>query len=146
MAFGFTIRTARTLTYRTGVSSASAPSVVRYAGFIAAAEGAVAVVAAVVLLIRGFEGAEQRIVNGYGTAGWFAIMGGAVLTSGWALITGRRWGRGIAVFANLLLMPVAWYVSQSHQPAYAVAVAAVALTALVLLFSPAAIRWASGAG
>ena len=53
-------------------------------------------------------------------------------------------GRGIAVFANLLLMPVAWYVSQSHQPAYAVAVAAVVLTALVLLFSPAAIRWASG--
>lgn len=103
-------------------------------------------IAAAVLVIRGFEGAEQRIVNGYGTAGWFAVMGGAVAISGWALITGRRWGRGIAVFANLLLMPVAWYVSQSHQPAYAVAVAAVALTALVLLFSPAAIRWASMAG
>lgn len=103
-------------------------------------------IAAVVLLIRGFEGAEQRIVNGYGTAGWFAVMGGAVVAAGWALVTGRRWGRGIAVFANLLLMPVAWYVSQSHQPVYAVAVAAVALTALVLLFSPAAIRWASMAG
>lgn len=122
------------------------PSVVRYAGFVATAEGAVAVIAAVVLLIRGFEGAEQRIVNGYGTAGWFAVMGGAVVAAGWALVTGRRWGRGIAVFANLLLMPVAWYVSQSHQPVYAVAVAAVALTALVLLFSPAAIRWASMAG
>ena len=53
VAFGFTISTARTLTYRTGVSSASAPSVVRYAGFIAAAEGAVAVVVAAVLLVRG---------------------------------------------------------------------------------------------
>jgi len=103
----------------------------------------VALVAAVVLVFRGMEGAEQRIVNGFGTAGWFAIMGAAVLTSGWALATGRRWGRGIAVFANLLLLPVAWYVGQSHQPAYAVVVGAVALVALVLLFSPAAVRWAS---
>ena len=145
VAFGFTISTARTLTYRTGWAQHRRHRFVRYAGFIAAAEGAVAVVVAAVLLVSGVRGAEQRIVNGYSrTAGWFAIMGGAVVTSGWALITGRRWGRGIAVFANLLLMPVAWYVSQSHQPAYAFAIAAVALTALVLLFSPAAILRASG--
>ncbi len=105
-----------------------------------------ALVVAAVLLIRAFDGADQRIVNGFGTAAWFALMGAAVLTAGWALVTGRRWGRGIAVFANLLLLPVAWYVVGSHQLAYAIAVGAVALTALVLLFSPSAIRWASGSG
>ena len=143
MAFGFTISTARTLTYRTGVSS---PSAVRYAGFIAAAEGAAALIVAVVLVIRAFDGAEQRIVNGFGTAAWFAVMGAAVLTAGWALVTGRRWGRGIAVFANLLLLPVAWYVIRSQQPAYAIGVGVVALTALTLLFTRSAIRWASRSG
>ncbi|GAY19046.1 hypothetical protein MSZK_57720 [Mycobacterium sp. shizuoka-1] len=118
---------------------------VRYAGFAAAAEGAVALIAAVVLVVRGASGADQHIVNGYGTAGWFAVMGAAVLAGGWALITGRRWGRGIAVFANLLLVPVAWYVVQAHQPVYAVALGGVAIAVLALLFSPPALRWASRA-
>ncbi|WP_445170530.1 hypothetical protein ACTXG7_07855 [Mycolicibacterium sp. Dal123E01] len=121
------------------------PTVVRYAGFVAAAEGAVALIAAVVLVVRGVSGADQHIVNGYGTAAWFAVMGAAVLAAGWALITGRRWGRGIAVFANLLLVPVAWYIVQAHQPVYAVALGGVAIVALALLFSPPALRWASGA-
>ena len=104
-----------------------------------------ALVVAVVLVIRAFGGAEQRIVNGFGTAAWFALMGAAVLAAGWALVSRRRWGRGIAVFANLLLLPVAWYVIRSQQPGYAIAVAAVALTVLALMFSPSAIRWASRA-
>jgi hypothetical protein len=45
----------------------------------------------------------------FGTAAWFVIFGGAVLAAGLALWTGRRWGRGVAVFAQLLLLPVAWY-------------------------------------
>ncbi len=45
------------------------PPVVRYAGFfVAAAEGAVAIIVAVVLVVRGLAGADQHIVNGYGTA------------------------------------------------------------------------------
>ncbi|EHB58671.1 hypothetical protein MycrhDRAFT_1107 [Mycolicibacterium rhodesiae JS60] len=121
------------------------PSVVRYAGFVAAAQGAVAIAVAVVLVVRGVSGADQHIVNGYGTAGWFAVMGAAVLAAGWALITGRRWGRGIAVFANLLLVPVAWYIVQAHQPVFALALGGVAIAVLVLLFSPPAVRWASRA-
>ncbi|KAA0102567.1 hypothetical protein [Mycolicibacterium sp. P1-5] len=121
------------------------PSVVRYAGFAAAAEGAVAIVVAVVLVVRAVAGADQHIVNGYGTAGWFAVMGAAVLAAGWALFTGRRWGRGIAIFANLLLLPVAWYIVAAHQPVYAVAMGGVAIAVLALLFSPPALRWASRA-
>ena len=122
------------------------PSVVRYAGFVAAAEGVVAIVVAVVLVVRGLAGADQHVVNGYATAGWFAVMGAAVLAAGWALITGRRWGRGIAVFANLLLLPVAWYIVAAQQLVYAIAMGGVAIAVLGLLFSPPALRWASRAG
>ncbi len=67
----------------------------------------------------------------------------AVLAGGWALITGRRWGRGIGVFANLLLLGVAWYVFQSGQLQYAIVVALVAIVTLGLLFSPSTVEWIS---
>jgi hypothetical protein len=127
------------------VTEPSIPPVVRYAGLVVAAEGVVALVVAVVLVVRGLAGADQHIVNGFGTAGWFAVMGAAVLAAGWALVTGRRWGRGVAVFANLLLLPVAWYIVAAHQPVYAVAIGGVAVAVLALLFSPPALRWASRA-
>ena len=125
---------------------ASPPTAVRAAGFIVAAQGATGLVVATVLLIRAIGGAEQRGINGFGTAGWFALTGGAVLAAGWALLVGRRWGRGLAVFAELLLLPVAYYLTGgSHRTLIGVAVAAVALTALALLFSPGALRWVAGA-
>ena len=69
-------------------------------------------------------------------------MGAAVLAAGWALWAGRRWGRGIAVFAQLLLLPVAWYMAVgSHQWLYGIPIAAVALVTLALLFSPSALQW-----
>jgi len=74
--------------------------------------------------------------------GKFAIIGGAVLAAGWALWTGRRWGRGLAIFAQLLLLPVAWYVAVgSAQWAFGVPIAVVAVATLVLLFSPSAVQW-----
>jgi hypothetical protein len=122
----------------------SRPPAVRYAGYIVAAEGVAALVMAVVLLIRAFGGADQHIVSGYGTALWFLLIGSGVLTGGWALISGRRWGRGIAVPTNLLLLPVAWYVFSSHHVIYGILVAAVAILTLGLLFSPAAVQWVAG--
>ncbi|WP_431233215.1 hypothetical protein ACQ856_00085 [Mycolicibacterium psychrotolerans] len=129
--------------YLTEVTESVVPPVVRYAGLAAAAEGVVAIIVAVVLVVRGVAGADQHIVNGYGTAAWFAVMGAAVAAAGYGLITGRRWGRGIAVFANLLLLPVAWYIVAAHQPIYAIAMGGVAIAVLALLFSPPALRWAS---
>ena len=99
---------------------------------------------AVVLAIRGFAGADQRIVSGFGTAVWFVLVGGGVLAAGWALWTGRRWGRGLAVFAQLLLLPVAWYIAVgSHQWLFGIPIAVVALATLALLFSPSALQWAA---
>ena len=119
------------------------PATVRQAAVVVALEGAALLVVALTLVVRHLGGVEdQPWFSGYGTAGWFAIMGAGVLAAGWALWTGRRWGRGIAVFAQLLLLPVAWYMGVgSHQWLYAVPVALVAFAALALLFSPSTLQW-----
>ncbi|KWX66088.1 hypothetical protein [Mycobacterium sp. NAZ190054] len=117
------------------------PRTVRIAGGIAALEGVLGVVMAVVLVVREAAGHHEIAISGYGTAGWFAIMGSGVAAAGWALWTGRRWGRGIAVFANLVLLGVAWYVYSSGQLRYAVVVAAAAVAVLGLLFSPSGLHW-----
>ena len=117
----------------------------RGAGAIVAVQGVTGLVLAVVLLIRGLGGADQRVVNGFGTAAWFALVGAAVLAAGCALLVGRRWGRGLAVFAELLLLPVGWYLAVgSHRALIGIPVGVIALAALALLFSPPAVRWVAG--
>lgn len=117
----------------------------RAAGVIVALQGVAALVVAAALVVRGIAGADQRVVNGLGTAIWFILVGAVVLAAGRALVVGKRWGRGLAVVTELLLLPVAWYVAVgSHQPAFGIPVGIVALATLALLFSPAAVRWAAG--
>lgn len=109
-----------------------------------ALEGVALVVVAVALVARALAGAHEESISGYGTALWFVVMGAALFTAAWALWTGRRWGRGIAVFAQLLLLPVAWYVAVgSQQWSYGLPVALVAVIVLGLLFSPSALQWLS---
>jgi hypothetical protein len=119
------------------------PSIVRQAAVVVALEGAALVGVAAVLVVRHVAGVEdQPWLSGYGTAGWFALMGAGVLAAGWALWTGRRWGRGIAVFAQLLLLPVAWYMGPGSQRwLFAVPIGLVALATLALLFSPSTLQW-----
>ena len=122
-----------------------APATVHVAGWIVAVQGVAALVVAAVLVVRKISGADQHVVNGLGTAVWFILAGGVVLAAGRALVTGRRWGRGVAVFIQLLLLPVAWYVAVgSHQPAFGIPAGIVALTTLILLFTPGAVRWVAG--
>lgn len=126
------------------ISSEDSPAVVRVAAVLVGLEGTAAVVTAVVFVVRGLTGSDQRIVNGFGNAAWFGILGAAILVAAWALWTGRRWGRGIAVFTQLLILPATWYMGVgSHQWFYGIPIAAVALAALVLLFSPPTLRWLS---
>ena len=121
------------------------PASVRGAGMIVAVQGAAGLVVAVVLLLRAIGGAaDQRVANGFGTAVWFIVAGGAVLAAGWALLVGKRWGRGLAVFAELLLLPVAWYLTVgSDRVLIGIPLAVMTLTGLALLFSPATLRWLS---
>lgn len=119
------------------------PSTVRQAAVVVGLEGVALIGVAAVLIVRHLAGVEdQPWLSGYGTAGWFAIMGTGVLAAGWALWTGRRWGRGIAVFGQLLLLPVAWYMGVGSQRwLYAIPVGLVALATLGLLFSPSTLQW-----
>ncbi|RVW04605.1 hypothetical protein [Rhodococcus spongiicola] len=117
------------------------PSTVLGAGVLVTLEGAIAVGAAIVLTVRGLLGHDQSVVSGYGTAAWFAILGGAVLAAGIGLLRGQRWGRTIALVAQLLLLPVAWYVLSSHQVFWGVLLGLVVISALVMLFAPGTSRW-----
>jgi hypothetical protein len=118
---------------------------VRGAGVVVALQGLAALAVALVLVIRGISGADQAIANGFVTAVWFAVVGLGVLAAGWALWTGRRWGRGLAVFAQLLLLPIAWYMAVgSHRPEFGIPLGISAIVTLVLLFLPSALSWASG--
>ncbi len=113
---------------------------------LVALEGAAGVVAAVIYVVSGLGAGNEPGINKFGTAAWFAIIGGAVLAAAWALWTGRRWGRGVAVFAQLLLLPVSWYIAVgSHQWTYGIPVGIVAIITLVLLFSPSAVQWLGSA-
>lgn len=105
-------------------------------------EGGAGVVVAVVLIARGLSGHDQHAASGYGTAGWFGVLGGAVFAAGIALFLGRRWGRAIAVVAQLLLLPVAWsLLTDSHQPVFGILLGIVVVVTLGLLFSSPFNRW-----
>jgi hypothetical protein len=117
--------------------------VVRGSGVLVMVEGAAAIVYAVALVIAGIRGADAKVA--YGTAGLLLLVGAAVSAAGWGLWHGRRAGRGAAVFTQLLLVPIAYYmISGSHRPEFGVPLGVVALLTLALLFSPPAVRWAAG--
>ena len=60
------------------------PPIVRYAGYLVAAEAVTALVVAVVLAVLAAGGTDKHSdgFNAYGTAGWFAIMGAGLLAGG----------------------------------------------------------------
>ncbi|NDZ94126.1 hypothetical protein G3I13_12830 [Streptomyces sp. SID6673] len=121
------------------------PTTIRVAGAVTALEGAIAVIVAVVLAIREAGGHREAAISGYGTAAWFGIIGAGVVIGGIALLTGRRWGRAIAVVAQILLLPVAYaLLTDSHQPWFGIPLAIAALAVLVLIFSPSSTRWLVG--
>jgi peptidoglycan/LPS O-acetylase OafA/YrhL len=122
------------------------PTAVRRAGLVVALEGAVGIALAVVFVVRELVGAEHaNFINSYGTAAWFAILGAGVITGGVALVRGRRWGRAIAVVAQILLIPVAFaLLTDSGQPWFGAPLLVVVVIVLGLLFSPKSVRWLSG--
>lgn len=122
----------------------SVPTSVRVAGWISSAQGLIGVVVAVVLIVRAAAGHREEtvVISGYGTAIWFVILGGGLLAAGIGLLRGRRWGRGLVVIAELLLLFVAWYVGVgSHQYLAGIALAVASAVALISLFRSNAIAW-----
>ena len=127
--------------------TAVSPPAVRRAAALVGVQGGAGVVAAVVFVVRGFRGVDQHVVNGFGNAAWFALIGAVLLAAAWGLWTGRRWARGIAIYAQMLLLPVSWYIGVgSGQWRYGVPVALMSVTILVLLFSRSALQWLTSGG
>lgn len=118
------------------------PRTLIWAGYATAAQGALGLIVAVVLIIREAAGHHEASISGYGTAGWFIVIGGAVFAGGYALTRGKRWGRGLSLMAQILLLPVAYtLITGSGLPAIGVPVAIIALAILALLFAPASMTW-----
>lgn len=121
---------------------ATVPAQVRAAGVWVALEGLAGVVIALVLVVRGLLGHAERAISNYGTAAWFLILGGAVLAAGTALGWGRRGGYVVAIMVQLLLLPVAWTLLTGSDRPWAGGILGVAAgVTLVLLITPAALRW-----
>ncbi len=118
------------------------PPVVRGTGVAVGLEGVAALVFALALVISGIREGDARVA--FGTAAMFLLIGAAVSAAGWALFRGQRWGRGVAVFAQLMLLPLAYYMlSGSHRPEFGMPLGVVAMVTLALLFSPQALKWAA---
>ncbi|EME51580.1 hypothetical protein G352_25362 [Rhodococcus ruber BKS 20-38] len=119
------------------------PSTVRAAGGLVVLEGVIAIGFAVVSVVRALTGGhDQTVGNGYGLALWLGILFGAVLAAGIALLRGKRWGRAVAIVAQLLLLPVVWsLLTDSHQVLLGILLALIVVPALVLLFAPPTTRW-----
>ena len=127
---------------RLSLPESGVPAPIRVAGLLVSVQGAIAVVVAVALLVRGVAGADESVVNGFGSAIWFAALGAAVTTGGVALVLGHRWGRAIAIVSQLLLLPVVWsLLTDSDRPVLGTLLGIVVLTVLGCLFSGPATRW-----
>lgn len=127
------------------MQSVSVPRPIRWAGVSVALQGVVGLVAAAILVIRALDGHHEDFASGYGLALWCSLIGLGVLLGGIGLLRGKRWGRGIGVVAQLLLLPVAYaLLTDSHQPFLGVPLGFWALGTLAALFSRDALEWAAG--
>lgn len=117
------------------------PKTLRWVGFGTAAQGSLGLIVAVIFVVREALGHKEIAISGYGTAIWFVVIGGSVFAGGVALIRGRRWGRAISLMAQILLLPVSYYLVTSGLPAIGIPVAILAVVLLALLFAPASVTW-----
>ncbi len=122
-----------------------APPTVRGAGLLVGLQGLAGLAFAVALLVRAFGGASTPGNNVFGEAGYFAVLGGAVVLVGVALVLGKHWARSPAVVVELLLLGVAWYAAgPSGRPAIGVPVGVLCVVVLYLLFTARSRAWSMG--
>lgn len=120
------------------------PPGVRIAGGVATVQGLVLLGFAVYLVVHAILGYREETVeiSGYGTAIWFVIMGGALTAAAVGMLRNKRWGRGLIIIAQLVLLPVAYYLGVgSGQWAAGVIVGVSALSVLVCLFRRESLEW-----
>lgn len=122
-----------------------APQNVRVAGALVAAQGAVAVVFAVVLAVRSLGSAGRATGPGTAEAVFFLLIGAAVVAVGFGLVRGRRGVRTPAIVIQLLLLPVVYsLLGPSKQLLLGIVSGAVVILTFLLLISDQSRRWSMG--
>jgi hypothetical protein len=123
---------------------AGPPPQVRAAGVLVAVQALLALVFAGFLVVRA-SSAELPVSFVLGEAGYFAVIGAALLAVGLGLLAGRRWARTPAIVTQLLLLPVVYsLIGPSRQLVLGIVAGAVVITAFLLLISERSRMWSMG--
>jgi hypothetical protein len=129
------------------VSSEQAPRQVRLAGVLVGTQGLLAVGFAVALVVRALtvEGTGLLVRDIVGEAGYFVLVGAALVTVGLGLVAGRRWARTPAIVTQLLLLPVVYtLIGPSRQLLLGIVAGVFVAGTFLLLISEAARTWSMG--
>lgn len=129
------------------MSIRAVPRPVQLAGWIVGMQGVIGLVFAAALLVRAVSTPRVPGENVYALAGYFGLLGAAVITVGIALVRGRRWARSPAVVVQILLLGTSWYaITSAARWVIGGPVAVLCAAALVLLFLQSSRIWAVGDG
>ena len=122
-----------------------APISVRIAGVLVGIQGLAGFGYAIAVLVGAFAHTRGAVGNLYAEAGFFAVMGAAIIAVAVGLLRGQPWTRTPATVLQLIFIGIAWYVfGPSGQVAVGVITAVFCVATLVLLFTRPARAWAVG--
>jgi hypothetical protein len=122
---------------------AGPPPQVRLAGVLVAVQALLALGFAGVLVVRA-SSAELPVSFVLGEAGYFAVIGAALLAVGIGLVGGRRWARSPAIVTQLLLLPVVYSLLSSRQALAGVVCGVWVFAAFMLLLNERSRLWSMG--
>ena len=117
------------------------PVAVRIAGALVVAEAIGVVVLAVVIAVSGFHNSASK-AQLVGQVIYFVLIAAGLGVCGWALFSGRRWGRTPSIVVQIIVLAVGfWLAAPSARPAPGLVVIAAGLITGGLLFTKAAKIW-----
>jgi hypothetical protein len=129
------------------VGTERAPRQVRLAGVLVGIQGLLGLGFAVALVVRALtvEGTGLPVRDIAGEAGYFGLIGAALVAVGLGLLAGRRWARTPAIVTQLLLLPVVYTLIGPSRQLLLGSVAGVFVVAtFLLLISEASRSWSMG--
>ncbi|GAA0946839.1 hypothetical protein GCM10009559_45510 [Pseudonocardia zijingensis] len=119
----------------------------RLAGVLVGAQGLLALGFAVALVWRALtvEGTGLLVRDIVGEAGYFVVVGAALVAVGLGLVGSRRWARTPAIVTQLLLLPVVYtLLGPSRQLLLGIVAGVYVAGTFLLLISEPSRRWSMG--
>jgi uncharacterized membrane protein (DUF2068 family) len=112
------------------------PLSLRVAAGVAAVEGLGAAVAGVWMVAQIIADRPVGLAIALSTAGFVLASAAVLVVLAVGLVRKRRWSRGLAVFVQLLMLPIGYELAESPTMPVGVAMIALALAGLVTLLLP----------